>query len=232
VLTASQALLLITHLQKENGFDVNVIFYKGGAPTVQDLLAGVTDMALTTLAALEPHVRAGRLRALATTGEARTPVLPDTPTLHEQGVKGYPTYSWWGLYAPAGTPRPIVERMNAEAAKAVRSPRWRRNSPPDRHGNLATSPEAFADFQKVEQARWQGHRETASRPTERILKPAGGSHGVVPICPGDDTSRISILSEVRISLWRRYPGMKSESPFSTRIVRPSSNSRSTQPSSM
>ena len=90
VLTASQALLLITHLQKENGFDVNVIFYKGGAPTVQDLLAGVTDMALTTLAALDPHIRAGKLRALATTGETRTPMLPDTPTLLEQGVKGYP----------------------------------------------------------------------------------------------------------------------------------------------
>jgi tripartite-type tricarboxylate transporter receptor subunit TctC len=155
VLTASQALLLITHLQKENGFDVNVIFYKGGAPTVQDLLAGVTDMALTTLAALEPHVRVGRLRALATTGEARTPVLPDTPTLHEQGVKGYPTYSWWGLYAPAGTPRPIVERMNAEAAKAVRSaevaPKLTAQIGME---ILATSPEAFADFQKVEQARW------------------------------------------------------------------------------
>jgi len=155
VLSASQALLLITHLQKENGFDVNVIFYKGGAPTVQDLLAGVTDMALTTLAALEPHVRAGRLRALATTGEARTPVLPDTPTLHEQGVKGYPTYSWWGLYAPAGTPQPIVERMNAEAAKAVRSaevaPKLTAQIGME---ILATSPEAFADFQKVEQARW------------------------------------------------------------------------------
>ena len=155
VLSASQALLLITHLQKENGFDVNVIFYKGGAPTVQDLLAGVTDMALTTLAALEPHVRAGRLRALATTGEARTPVLPDTPTLHEQGVKGYPTYSWWGLYAPAATPRPIVERMNAEAAKAVRSaevaPKLTAQIGME---ILATSPEAFADFQKVEQARW------------------------------------------------------------------------------
>jgi tripartite-type tricarboxylate transporter receptor subunit TctC len=155
VLSASQALLLITHLQKENGFDVNVIFYKGGAPTVQDLLAGVTDMALTTLAALEPHVRAGRLRALATIGEARTPVLPDTPTLHEQGVKGYPTYSWWGLYAPAGTPQPIVERMNAEAAKAVRSaevaPKLTAQIGME---ILATSPEAFADFQKVEQARW------------------------------------------------------------------------------
>jgi tripartite-type tricarboxylate transporter receptor subunit TctC len=155
VLTASQALLLITHLQKENGFDVNVIFYKGGAPTVQDLLAGVTDMALTTLAALDPHIRAGKLRALATTGETRTPMLTDTPTLLEQGVKGYPTYSWWGIYAPAGTPRPIVERMNTEIAKALRSaevaPKLAAQIGME---ILATSPEAFARFQKVEQERW------------------------------------------------------------------------------
>jgi tripartite-type tricarboxylate transporter receptor subunit TctC len=155
VLTASQALLLITHLKKENDFDANVIFYKGGAPTVQDLLAGVTDMALTTLAPLDPHFRAGKLRALATTGETRTPLLPETPTLGEQGIKGYPTYSWWGVYAPAGTPRPIVERMNAEIAKAVRSP----EVAPKLEAQigmeiLATSPEAFADFQKVEQERW------------------------------------------------------------------------------
>jgi tripartite-type tricarboxylate transporter receptor subunit TctC len=155
VLTASQALLLITHLQKENGFDVNVIFYKGGAPTVQDLLAGVTDMALTTLAALDPHIRAGKLRALATTGETRTPMLPDTPTLLEQGVKGYPTYSWWGIYAPVGTPRPIVERMNAEIAKALRSAEVASKLAAQIGMEiLATSPEAFVDFQKVEQERW------------------------------------------------------------------------------
>jgi tripartite-type tricarboxylate transporter receptor subunit TctC len=155
VLTASQALLLITHLKKENDFDANVIFYKGGAPTVQDLLAGVTDMALTTLAPLDPHFRAGKLRALATTGEQRTPLLPQTPTLAEQGIKGYPTYSWWGVYAPAGTPRPIVERMNAEIAKAVRSdevaPKLTAQIGME---ILATSPEAFASFQKVEQERW------------------------------------------------------------------------------
>ena len=122
---------------------------------MQDLLAGVTDMALTTLAALEPHVRAGKLRPLAITGEKRTPVLPDTPTLHEQGVKGYPTYSWWGVYAPAGTPQPIVERMNAEVAKAVRSadvaPKFADQIDME---ILATSPAEFADFQKVEQERW------------------------------------------------------------------------------
>src|SRR5260221_6244283 len=155
VLSASQALLLITHLQKENGFDVNVIFYKGGAPTVQDLLTGVTDMALTTLAALDPHIRSGKLRALATTGEARTPMLPNTPTLGEQGVKGYPTYSWWGIYAPAGTPRPIIERMNGEFAQALRPP----EEAPKLAAQigteiLAAAPEAFVDFQKIEQERW------------------------------------------------------------------------------
>ena len=155
VLTASQALLLITHLQKENGFEVNTIFYKGGAPTVQDLLAGVTDMALTTLAPLDPHFRSGKLRALATTGEARSPLLPETPTLGEQGIKGYATYSWWGIYAPTGTPRPIVERMNAEIARALRSP----DVAPKLETQigmeiLASSPETFAQFQAVEQERW------------------------------------------------------------------------------
>ena len=155
VLSASQALLLITHLQKENGFDVNVIFYKGGAPTVQDLLAGVIDMALTTLAPLDPHFRAGKLRALATTGETRTPLLPETPTLGEQGIKGYPTYSWWGVYAPAGTPRPIVERMNGEFAQALRSPEVAPKLAAQIGMEiLATSPEAFVEFQKVEQERW------------------------------------------------------------------------------
>ena len=136
MLSASQALLLITYLQKANDFDLNLIYYKGGGPTVQDVLAGVTDIAITTLASVDPHIRSGKLRALATTGEKRTPSLPDTPTLVEQGIKSYPTYSWWGVYAPAGTPRPIVDRMNAELTKAVRSPDvTQKFVEPDRHGN-------------------------------------------------------------------------------------------------
>ena len=137
---------------------------------MQDLLAGVTDMALTTLAAVDPHIRSGRLRALATTGETRTPILPDTPTLGEQGIKGYPTYSWWGIYTPAGTPQPIVERMNAEMAKAVRSPEVAPKFAAQIGMEiLATSPQAFAAFQKVEQERWsRSSRRTASRPTEVV----------------------------------------------------------------
>ncbi len=155
VLSGSQALLLATWLQKANDFELNAIFYKGGGPTVQDLLAGVTDIAVTTLGALKPHLQAGKLRAIATTGDKRVPALPDTPTLAEQGLKSYPTYSWWGVYVPAGTPRPIIDRMSAELAKAVRSS--------DVAGKfadqidmeiLASSPEEFAAFQKSEQERW------------------------------------------------------------------------------
>ena len=78
LLSASGALLLTAYLQKANGFELNQIYYKGGGPTVQDVLAGVTDFTVTTLGALQPHFRAGKLRPLATTGEKRAPGLPGT----------------------------------------------------------------------------------------------------------------------------------------------------------
>jgi tripartite-type tricarboxylate transporter receptor subunit TctC len=155
VLGASQALVLMTLIKRENDVDINLIPYKGGGPLNQDILAGVTDIAIGSTTSLSPHFRASKVRPIGVTGEKRTPALPDTPTLIEQGIKGFPSYSWWGIYAPAGTPRPIVERMNAEAAKAVRSaevaPKLTAQIGME---ILATSPEAFADFQKVEQARW------------------------------------------------------------------------------
>ena len=130
VLGSSQALVLMTFIKKENGVDINLIPYKGGGPLNQDILAGVT-------------------------GEKRTPSLPDTPTLIEQGIKGYPSYAWWGVYAPTGTPMPIVDRMNAEIAKAVRSPDVTQKFVDQFDMEiLASSPAAFAEFQKVEQERW------------------------------------------------------------------------------
>ncbi len=155
MLSASQSLLLMTYISKENDFDANFIFYKGGGPIAQDALAGVTDLAITTLVSVTPYFSSGKLRPLATTGEKRPPALPDTPTFIEQGIKAYPTYSWWGLYVPAGTPRPIVDRMNAEVAKAVRSADVTQKFVDQIHLEiLASSPEEFASFQKVEQERW------------------------------------------------------------------------------
>ena len=155
LLSASGALLLAAYLQKANGFELNQIYYKGGGPTVQDVLAGVTDITVTTLGALQPHFRSGKLRPLATTGDQRAPSLPDVPTLAEQGLRTYPTYSWWGVYVPAGTPRPIVDRMSVELAKAVRAP-----DVAQKFAELidmeivASSPEAFASFQNEQQERW------------------------------------------------------------------------------
>lgn len=155
LLSASGALLLTAYLQKANGFELNQIYYKGGGPTVQDVLAGVTDITVTTLGALQPHFRSGKLRPLGTTGDKRVPSLPDVPTLAEQGLTTYPTYSWWGVYVPAGTQRSVVDRLNVEFAKAARSP-----DVAQKFAELidmeivASSPEAFAAFQKSEQERW------------------------------------------------------------------------------
>jgi tripartite-type tricarboxylate transporter receptor subunit TctC len=155
LLSAGGALLLTVYLQKANGFELNQIYYKGGGPTVQDVLAGVTDFTVTTLGALQPHFRSGRLRPLATTGEKRAPGLPEVPTLGEQGFNTYPTYSWWGVYVPAGTPRPIVDRMNVELAKAARSPDVAQKFAEQIDMEIiASTPEEFAAFQSAEQARW------------------------------------------------------------------------------
>jgi tripartite-type tricarboxylate transporter receptor subunit TctC len=155
LLSASGALLLAVYLQKANGFELNQIYYKGGGPTVQDLLAGVTDTSITTLGALRPHFSSGKLKALATTGDKRVPTLPDVPTLGELGLKTYPTYSWWGVYAPAGVPPPIVERMHAELVKAVQAPDVRQKFAEQIDMEIVGStPAEFAAFQKAEQERW------------------------------------------------------------------------------
>ncbi len=155
VLAASQAVVLMTLIKKENDVDLNLIPYKGGGPLNQDLLAGVTDIGIQSLASFSPHIRANKIRPLAVTGETRTPALPDTPTLIEQGIKSFPSYSWWGVYAPTGTPRPIVDRMHAEITKAVRSPDVTQKFVEQFNMEiLTTSPEAFAAYQKSEQERW------------------------------------------------------------------------------
>ena len=155
VLAGSQALVLATLIKKENAVDLNLIPYKGGGPLVQDLLGGVTDIGISSLTSFSPHIRANKIRPIAVTGEQRTPALPDTPTLVEQGIKAFPSYSWWGVYAPAGVPQPIVDRMHAEIAKAVRSPDVTQKFIEQFNMEILTStPADFAAYQKSEQERW------------------------------------------------------------------------------
>jgi tripartite-type tricarboxylate transporter receptor subunit TctC len=97
--------------------------YKGGGPLHVDALGGQIDLAIASVAAQANHVRGGKLRALVQTGEKRSALMPDVPTLAEAGVKGVePAYAFWGILAPAGTPQPIIDKLHAELVKAIRLP--------------------------------------------------------------------------------------------------------------
>jgi len=155
VLAASLAQVLMASMQKDNGFEVNTIPYKGGGPLFQDALAGNTDLAISSLANMLPHSRAGKLRMIAVTGTQRSKALPDIPTLAEQGLKAAPSYAWWGVYAPAGTPKPIVDRMYAEISKAVRSPDVTQKFVEQFDMEVTLSnPAQFAEFHQKEQDYW------------------------------------------------------------------------------
>ena len=104
------------------GLKMNHIPYKGSAQAVTDVVAGVVPGAMPGLAAMMPHIRAGKLRPLATTGDARSPLLPDIPTLAESGFQGFTAYVWSGLVAPKATPPAIIDRLNRELKIAMRSP--------------------------------------------------------------------------------------------------------------
>ena len=113
---------MFTYLTKT---DIVHIPYKGSAPAVTDLLAGQTNMMFDNIPSSLPHIKAGKLIALATTGAKRDPALPDLPTMQEAGVPGFDYSAWAGILAPAGTPAAIVQKVNADWAKALAMPEVR-----------------------------------------------------------------------------------------------------------
>jgi tripartite-type tricarboxylate transporter receptor subunit TctC len=112
-------------LTQETGAKVNYIPYPGGGPATLDVLAGHVDATLITLAAVTEYVRAGKLRALAVTTSYRSPALPDVPTIAESGLPGFSVESWQGYFAPAGTPQPIVEKINRDLQAVLKNPEVR-----------------------------------------------------------------------------------------------------------
>jgi tripartite-type tricarboxylate transporter receptor subunit TctC len=136
------------------GTDIVHVPYKGSAPALTDLLGGQVQMMFDNIPSALPHIKAGRLRALATTGPRRDPALPDLPTVAEAGVPGYEAGVWFGLAVPTGTPADVVARLNAEAVKATRSPDFVRRMGELGYLILGTSADQMAAMQRAEQARW------------------------------------------------------------------------------
>jgi tripartite-type tricarboxylate transporter receptor subunit TctC len=104
------------------GTDITIVPYKGSAPADLSVIQNETQIAFTSLASARSHVQGGRVRMIATTSLAREPAIPNVPTLDEAGVKGYELEFWVGLFAPAGTPARIVEKVNADLAKVLKAP--------------------------------------------------------------------------------------------------------------
>ena len=128
--------------------------YKGGGPAIIDVLAGQVPVTFGTAASVSPHTKSGRLRGLGVTGGKRSVVLPDLPTIAEAGVPGYEMLNWLGLFAPAQTPRAVVDRLNNDVLRIMRSPevRDRLNAAGAEPAPLAT--DEFSAFVKSEVIKW------------------------------------------------------------------------------
>ena len=143
-------------LKRETGADMTHVPYKGGAALAAALLEGQVQAMIESPSAYLSHIRAGRLRALAVTGERRLAALPEVPTFDEQGIRGLDVQSWWGLVGPAGMPAPVVQRLNRELQAALADPQLlgvleKMNVTP-RPG----TPEAFGAYIAQEWQRWRG----------------------------------------------------------------------------
>jgi len=126
------------------GVDMVHVPYKGLTPALSDLLSGQVQLMFSSVVAILPHIKAGKLRALAVTGAKRLASMPGLPTIAESGLPGYEASSWYGILAPAGTPREIVVRLNAELVKALEQPEVRNSLLAEGAEPVGGSPERFA----------------------------------------------------------------------------------------
>ena len=128
--------------------------YKGGGPALVDVLAGQVQVLFTPPVSATQHVQSGRLRALAVSTVRRSSGMPDLPTIAESGVPGYDSGVWYGVLAPAGTPREIVMRVNGDVVKALQQPDFRTMLIANSIDPIGSSPEVLAQFIRIEMAKW------------------------------------------------------------------------------
>jgi tripartite-type tricarboxylate transporter receptor subunit TctC len=125
------------------------------AAAMQDVIAGHIKIMFSSLIQTTPFIKSGQLRALGVGGSKRSPVFPDVPTIAEAGVPGYAANNWWGILAPAGTPKPIVGKLYQNVQLALQSPEMQQAFAREGAESVRMSTAEFADFIKAEIAKWQ-----------------------------------------------------------------------------
>ncbi|MCE9641892.1 MAG: tripartite tricarboxylate transporter substrate binding protein [Betaproteobacteria bacterium] len=135
---------------------VNIVHvpYKGGGPAIVDLIGGQIHMAFSSVPSVLPHIKAGRLNALGVGGAKRSPSLPDLPTIAEAGVPGYEYTTWYGIFAPAGTPRTIVALLNAQIVKSLAAPDLNEYFASQGADPSPSTPDELRRYMAEESARW------------------------------------------------------------------------------
>jgi len=146
----------------QSGLDIVHIPFKGGGPAMMDVIAGNTQIAIGSLIQTLPHIRSGRLKPLGVGSAARVPALPDVPTISEAGVPGYEATNWWGIVAPAGTPRPVIERLHRELSVILASAETKKRFESEGGEAAQMTPEEFGRFIAAEMMKWA-----------RVVKEAG-----------------------------------------------------------
>lgn len=136
------------------GVKMQHVPYKGSGPALNDLIGNQVSIMFDNLPSSSGHIKAGTLRALAVTTAERAPSFPDVPTMAEAGIPGYETYTWNALFAPAGTPKPVIDRLNAAAKAALANPGVAGRMKDFSATIVASTPEALGAHVKAEVAKW------------------------------------------------------------------------------
>jgi tripartite-type tricarboxylate transporter receptor subunit TctC len=142
------------HFKSVAGIDMLHVPYKGDTPALVDLASGQVHLMFGTAVSFLPYVTSRRLNALAVTNPKRSPIVPDVPTVAESGLPAFEALQWFGVLAPAGTPREIIARLNGDITKTLRLPDVRERMATLGAEIVGSSPEQFASFQKADAAKW------------------------------------------------------------------------------
>lgn len=156
---ASASVASVGHLTGEllndlAGIDMVHVPYKGSGQAISDLVGGHIKVMISGMASTLPHVKSGKLRGIATTGARRTPATPDLPTIAESGFPGFEATSWFGVLAPAGTPRPVVARLNKDIIRALQDPAVAKRLADVGFEITTGTPEQFAAYIQAEIKKW------------------------------------------------------------------------------